>query len=216
MTFWIGAVETGRTSPTKQRKNWPCGLRPSVGKGHVTPRGGSVFRKRDHWCVAGFSSAPTVALQLLSSGGGSCRCGFGPRVYHVERHVPRAAQRGGRARLLRGLRELLRRRPAEGARLLGQRGSRHRSVPRTPASVQRFCLCHVRIPGGRDGCRPYSFDRSCGVPCSPATFFAAEKARTCVRKCQNIYYQRKYEEDKHYGSFFVSFSTTCLLEDKKS
>ncbi|VDP13233.1 unnamed protein product [Heligmosomoides polygyrus] len=95
------------------------------------------------------------------------------------------------------------------------------SISRVPnqggcGSCYRFCLCHVRIPGGRDGCRPYSFDRSCGVPCSPATFFAAEKARTCVRKCQNIYYQRKYEEDKHYGSFFVSFSTTCLLEDKKS
>lgn len=60
------------------------------------------------------------------------------------------------------------------------------------------------VTGGRDGCRPYSFDRSCGVPCSPATFFAAEKARTCVRKCQNIYYQRKYEEDKHYASLAYS------------
>ncbi|PIO76988.1 papain family cysteine protease [Teladorsagia circumcincta] len=57
------------------------------------------------------------------------------------------------------------------------------------------------VTGGRDGCRPYSFDRSCGVPCSPATFFGAEKNRICVRRCQDIYYQNKYDEDKHYGVF---------------
>ncbi|KAK6027954.1 papain family cysteine protease [Ostertagia ostertagi] len=60
------------------------------------------------------------------------------------------------------------------------------------------------VTGGRDGCRPYSFDRSCGVPCSPATFFAAEKNRICVRRCQDIYYQNKYDEDKHYASLAYS------------
>ncbi|CAI5438234.1 unnamed protein product [Caenorhabditis angaria] len=58
--------------------------------------------------------------------------------------------------------------------------------------------------GGRDGCRPYSFDLSCGVPCSPATFKEAEDKRTCMRRCQNIYYQNRYEEDKHFASFAYS------------
>nr|CDJ96729.1 Peptidase C1A domain containing protein [Haemonchus contortus] len=60
------------------------------------------------------------------------------------------------------------------------------------------------VTGGRDGCRPYSFDLSCGVPCSPATFFGAEKNRICIRRCQDIYYQNNYENDKHYASLAYS------------
>ncbi|KAK5977096.1 Cathepsin B [Trichostrongylus colubriformis] len=60
------------------------------------------------------------------------------------------------------------------------------------------------VTGGRDGCRPYSFDLSCGVPCSPATFPGAEKNRICVRRCQDIYYQNKYDDDKHYASMAYS------------
>ncbi|KAK6728065.1 hypothetical protein RB195_005615 [Necator americanus] len=60
------------------------------------------------------------------------------------------------------------------------------------------------VTGGRDGCRPYSFDLSCGVPCSPQTFFEAEKLRTCIRRCQNIYYQNRYEDDKHFASLAYS------------
>lgn len=70
------------------------------------------------------------------------------------------------------------------------------------------------ILGGRDGCRPYSFDRQCGVPCSPATFFDGEEKRTCIRRCQNIYYQNKYEDDKHFGGqfkFSVSYKAYRII-----
>ncbi|VDL76100.1 unnamed protein product [Nippostrongylus brasiliensis] len=68
-----------------------------------------------------------------------------------------------------------------------------------PLKALAYWVNEGLVTGGRDGCRPYSFDRSCGVPCSPATFFAAEKTRTCIRRCQDIYYQNTYDEDKHYG-----------------
>lgn len=59
-------------------------------------------------------------------------------------------------------------------------------------------LHHLRL-GGRDGCRPYSVDLSCGVPCSPAVYPLAEYRRKCYRQCQDIYFQYNYESDKHYG-----------------
>ncbi|CAI4223158.1 unnamed protein product [Auanema sp. JU1783] len=73
-----------------------------------------------------------------------------------------------------------------------------------PLKALTYWVNEGLVTGGRDGCRPYSFDRSCGVPCSPATFFDAEQRRTCVRRCQNIYYQNSYDEDKHYASFAYS------------
>ncbi|WKX90345.1 hypothetical protein Q1695_009297 [Nippostrongylus brasiliensis] len=73
-----------------------------------------------------------------------------------------------------------------------------------PLKALAYWVNEGLVTGGRDGCRPYSFDRSCGVPCSPATFFAAEKTRTCIRRCQDIYYQNTYDEDKHYASMAYS------------
>ncbi|KJH46615.1 papain family cysteine protease [Dictyocaulus viviparus] len=67
------------------------------------------------------------------------------------------------------------------------------------------------VTGGRDGCRPYSFDRSCGVPCSPTTFFSAEKIRTCIRHCQNIYYQNSYDSDKHYATLAYSMYPRSMM-----
>ncbi|PAV55683.1 hypothetical protein WR25_05929 [Diploscapter pachys] len=74
------------------------------------------------------------------------------------------------------------------------------------------------VTGGRDGCRPYSFDRQCGVPCSPATFFDGEEKRTCIRRCQNIYYQNKYEDDKHFATMAYSMyprSMTVSVDGKE-
>ncbi|EYC33277.1 hypothetical protein Y032_0002g700 [Ancylostoma ceylanicum] len=74
------------------------------------------------------------------------------------------------------------------------------------------------VTGGRDGCRPYSFDISCGVPCSPQTFFEAEKSRTCIKRCQNIYYQNRYDDDKHFASLAYSLyprSMTITDSDAK-
>ncbi|CAB3410779.1 unnamed protein product [Caenorhabditis bovis] len=73
-----------------------------------------------------------------------------------------------------------------------------------PLKALTYWVNQGLVTGGRDGCRPYSFDISCGVPCSPATFFEAEEKRTCMRRCQNIYYQQKYEEDKHFATFAYS------------
>uniref|UniRef100_A0AC35GPF9 Peptidase C1A papain C-terminal domain-containing protein n=1 Tax=Panagrolaimus sp. PS1159 TaxID=55785 RepID=A0AC35GPF9_9BILA len=56
------------------------------------------------------------------------------------------------------------------------------------------------VTGGRDGCRPYSIGIECGTPCSPATYPDAEYRRTCIKRCQNIYYKNKYEDDKYFGS----------------
>ncbi|CAI2309160.1 unnamed protein product [Caenorhabditis sp. 36 PRJEB53466] len=73
-----------------------------------------------------------------------------------------------------------------------------------PLKALTYWVNQGLVTGGRDGCRPYSFDLACGVPCSPATFFEAEEKRTCMRRCQNIYYQQKYEEDKHFATFAYS------------
>ncbi|CAD6186447.1 unnamed protein product [Caenorhabditis auriculariae] len=73
-----------------------------------------------------------------------------------------------------------------------------------PLKALTFWVNQGLVTGGRDGCRPYSFDISCGVPCSPATFFEAEGKRTCMRRCQNIYYQSKYDDDKHFATFAYS------------
>lgn len=54
--------------------------------------------------------------------------------------------------------------------------------------------------GGRDGCRPYSYDIDCGTPCSPYEFSRNEKRRTCVKECQRGYYKFAYEDDKHHGN----------------
>lgn len=46
--------------------------------------------------------------------------------------------------------------------------------------IGTFLVCKFASPmssfssGGRDGCRPYEFDLSCGVPCSPGTFRKSE------------------------------------------
>ncbi|KHJ86377.1 papain family cysteine protease [Oesophagostomum dentatum] len=73
-----------------------------------------------------------------------------------------------------------------------------------PLKALAYWVKQGLVTGGRDGCRPYSFDISCGVPCSPQTFFDAEKSRTCIRRCQNIYYQNRYEDDKHFASLAYS------------
>uniref|UniRef100_F1L6N3 Cathepsin B cysteine proteinase 6 n=1 Tax=Ascaris suum TaxID=6253 RepID=F1L6N3_ASCSU len=73
------------------------------------------------------------------------------------------------------------------------------------------------VTGGRDGCRPYSVDLSCGVPCSPAVYPLAEYRRKCYRQCQDIYFQYNYESDKHYGSMAYSmFPRTMSLDNKGS
>ncbi|CAJ0944528.1 unnamed protein product, partial [Mesorhabditis belari] len=73
-----------------------------------------------------------------------------------------------------------------------------------PLKALTYWVQEGLVTGGRDGCRPYSFDTSCGVPCSPAVFPENEKSRGCVRRCQNIYYQNKYDDDKHYASIAYS------------
>ncbi|CAJ0575487.1 unnamed protein product, partial [Mesorhabditis spiculigera] len=73
-----------------------------------------------------------------------------------------------------------------------------------PLKALTYWVQEGLVTGGRDGCRPYSFDISCGVPCSPVVFPENEKSRSCVRRCQNIYYQNKYEEDKNYASVAYS------------
>uniref|UniRef100_A0A0K0EBM3 C2H2-type domain-containing protein n=1 Tax=Strongyloides stercoralis TaxID=6248 RepID=A0A0K0EBM3_STRER len=69
-----------------------------------------------------------------------------------------------------------------------------------PLKVLVYWVIEGIVTGGRDGCRPYSMDISCGTPCSPSTYVEGEYKRSCIRSCQNIYYQNEYEEDKHFGS----------------
>ncbi|VDM30057.1 unnamed protein product [Toxocara canis] len=56
------------------------------------------------------------------------------------------------------------------------------------------------VSGDRDGCRPYSADLSCGIPCSPAVYPLTEYKRACSRQCQDIYFRYSYENDKHFGN----------------
>uniref|UniRef100_A0A0N5BWD6 Pept_C1 domain-containing protein n=1 Tax=Strongyloides papillosus TaxID=174720 RepID=A0A0N5BWD6_STREA len=69
-----------------------------------------------------------------------------------------------------------------------------------PLKVLVYWVLEGIVTGGRDGCRPYGMDISCGVPCSPSTYVEGEYRRSCIRSCQNIYYKNEYEEDKHFGS----------------
>lgn len=62
--------------------------------------------------------------------------------------------------------------------------------------------------GGRDGCRPYSVDIECGVPCSPAQYPFNEYKRKCTRRCQSIYFQNSYEDDKRYGKLLIRSTVT--------
>ncbi|VDM61626.1 unnamed protein product [Angiostrongylus costaricensis] len=83
-----------------------------------------------------------------------------------------------------------------------------------PLKALIYWVKHGIVTGGRDGCRPYSFDRSCGVPCPPTTFFAAEKSRTCVRRCQDIYYHNSYDDDKHYATLpYSMYPRTMTVTD---
>ncbi|GMR54160.1 hypothetical protein PMAYCL1PPCAC_24355, partial [Pristionchus mayeri] len=69
------------------------------------------------------------------------------------------------------------------------------------------------VTGGRDGCRPYEFDHSCGVPCSPGTFRKSEGDRVCKRQCQSIYYQNDYDADKHFASIAYSMYPRSMTMD---
>uniref|UniRef100_A0A0N4ZUB6 Pept_C1 domain-containing protein n=1 Tax=Parastrongyloides trichosuri TaxID=131310 RepID=A0A0N4ZUB6_PARTI len=70
------------------------------------------------------------------------------------------------------------------------------------------------VTGGRDGCRPYGMDISCGTPCSPITYDEGEYKRSCIRNCQNIYYQNEYEEDKHFGSIAYTLFPRSMTIDQ--
>lgn len=70
-----------------------------------------------------------------------------------------------------------------------------------------YSFYYLSIFGGRDGCKPYEFDLKCGVPCSPSTYQGNEATRRCEKKCQNIYFQREYKEDKFHGILFDILKT---------
>uniref|UniRef100_A0A0N5A8X0 Pept_C1 domain-containing protein n=1 Tax=Syphacia muris TaxID=451379 RepID=A0A0N5A8X0_9BILA len=71
------------------------------------------------------------------------------------------------------------------------------------------------VTGGRDGCRPYSVNIECGVPCSPAEYPFNEYRRKCTRRCQSIYFQNSYEDDKHYASIAYSLFPRTMSLDKQ-
>uniref|UniRef100_A0AC35U9X4 Pept_C1 domain-containing protein n=1 Tax=Rhabditophanes sp. KR3021 TaxID=114890 RepID=A0AC35U9X4_9BILA len=70
------------------------------------------------------------------------------------------------------------------------------------------------VTGGRDGCRPYNMQISCGTPCSPASYDEGEYKRACIKSCQNIYYQNEYDEDKHMGSIAYTIFPRSMTIDQ--
>uniref|UniRef100_A0AC34QRC6 Peptidase C1A papain C-terminal domain-containing protein n=1 Tax=Panagrolaimus sp. JU765 TaxID=591449 RepID=A0AC34QRC6_9BILA len=71
------------------------------------------------------------------------------------------------------------------------------------------------VSGGRDGCRPYNIDISCGTPCSPKVYPDAEYRRTCIRRCQNTYYKNKYDDDKYFGSLAYTLFPRRMTVDQE-
>ncbi|ETN70699.1 papain family cysteine protease [Necator americanus] len=47
--------------------------------------------------------------------------------------------------------------------------------------------------GTHEGCRPYTFEPSCGTPCGSA-LYRKDRTPRCERQCQNLYH-RTYEQD---------------------
>ncbi|WKY15698.1 hypothetical protein Q1695_000861 [Nippostrongylus brasiliensis] len=47
--------------------------------------------------------------------------------------------------------------------------------------------------GTHEGCRPYTFEPSCGTPCS-SLFYQKDRTPRCEKQCQSLYY-RSYEQD---------------------
>jgi hypothetical protein len=72
------------------------------------------------------------------------------------------------------------------------------------------------VVGGRDGCRPYSFDITCGTPCSPIEFDHNEQRRSCVRECQKGYYKYTYEDDKDNSGTVTTHTSESNRVDNKS
>uniref|UniRef100_A0A915PFM9 Peptidase C1A papain C-terminal domain-containing protein n=1 Tax=Setaria digitata TaxID=48799 RepID=A0A915PFM9_9BILA len=69
-----------------------------------------------------------------------------------------------------------------------------------PLKVMIYWVNHGIVTGGPGGCRPYSYNIKCGVPCPLLEFVKNAKRQKCHQKCQKSYYWNDYINDKHYAS----------------